>query len=87
MRELTGGIYFGEPKHWNEDKALDSLTYTRTEIERIARVAFDLAQNRRKKLTSVDKENVLSSSKLWRNVINDVFIYIQGNQPTNDNDS
>ena len=48
MRELTGGIYFGEPKHWNEDKALDSLTYTRTEIERIARVAFDLAQNRRK---------------------------------------
>lgn len=72
VRELTGGIYFGEPKHWNEDKALDSLTYTRTEIERIARVAFDLAQNRRKKLTSVDKENVLSSSKLWRNVINDV---------------
>lgn len=72
VRELTGGIYFGEPKHWNEDKALDSLTYTRTEIERIARVAFDLAQNRHKKLTSVDKENVLSSSKLWRKVINDV---------------
>ena len=72
VRELTGGIYFGEPKHWNEDQALDSLTYTRTEIERIARVAFDLAQNRRKKLTSVDKENVLSSSKLWRKVINDV---------------
>ncbi|KKI64061.1 3-isopropylmalate dehydrogenase [Staphylococcus cohnii] len=72
VRELTGGIYFGEPKHWNEDQALDSLTYTRTEIERIARVAFDLAQNRRKKLTSVDKENVLASSKLWRKVINDV---------------
>src|SRR5699024_4451041 len=72
VRELTGGIYFGEPKHWNEKQALDSLTYTREEIERIARVAFDLAQKRHKKLTSVDKENVLSSSKLWRKVINDV---------------
>src|SRR5699024_6473946 len=72
VREIIGGIYFDEPKHWDEDKALDSLTYTRTEIERIARVAFDLAQNRHKKLTSVDKENVLSSSKLWRKVINDV---------------
>ncbi|KRG08782.1 3-isopropylmalate dehydrogenase [Staphylococcus sp. NAM3COL9] len=72
VRELTGGIYFGEPKKLGDDDALDSLTYTRTEIERIARVGFDLAQKRNKKLTSVDKENVLSSSKLWRRVINEV---------------
>ncbi|WP_436967075.1 3-isopropylmalate dehydrogenase [Staphylococcus xylosus] len=74
VRELTGGIYFGEPKQLNDNDALDSLTYTRSEIERIARVAFDLAQKRHKKLTSVDKENVLSSSKLWRQVINDVAV-------------
>ncbi|WP_426428338.1 3-isopropylmalate dehydrogenase [Staphylococcus equorum] len=72
VRELTGGIYFGEPKKLDDDDALDSLTYTRSEIERIARVGFDLAQKRNKKLTSVDKENVLSSSKLWRRVINEV---------------
>lgn len=72
VRELTGGIYFGEPKQLSENDALDSLTYTRDEIERIARVGFELAQKRHKKLTSVDKENVLSSSKLWRNVINEV---------------
>ena len=72
VRELTGGIYFGEPKQLSENDALDSLTYTRDEIERIARVGFGLAQKRHKKLTSVDKENVLSSSKLWRNVINEV---------------
>lgn len=72
VRELTGGIYFGEPKQLSENDALDSLTYTRDEIERIARVGFESAQKRHKKLTSVDKENVLSSSKLWRNVINEV---------------
>ncbi|WP_436861251.1 3-isopropylmalate dehydrogenase [Staphylococcus caeli] len=72
VRELTGGIYFGEPKSLSSENALDSLTYTRAEIERIARVGFELAQKRRKKLTSVDKENVLSSSKLWRNVINEL---------------
>lgn len=72
VRELTGGIYFGEPKQLSENDALDSLTYTRDEIERIARAGFELAQKRHKKLTSVDKENVLSSSKLWRNVINEV---------------
>lgn len=72
VRELTSGIYFGEPKQLSENDALDSLTYTRDEIERIARVGFGLAQKRHKKLTSVDKENVLSSSKLWRNVINEV---------------
>jgi len=74
VRELTGGIYFGEPKFLNSENALDSLTYSRSEIERIARVGFELAQKRRKKLTSVDKENVLSSSKLWRNVINSISV-------------
>ncbi|MCG7339949.1 3-isopropylmalate dehydrogenase [Staphylococcus sp. ACRSN] len=74
VRELTGGIYFGEPKHWNNEEALDSLTYSRQEIERIAKVAFDLAQKRSKKLTSVDKENVLSSSKLWRKIIDEVSV-------------
>lgn len=72
VRELTSGIYFGQPKSWDEHQALDSLTYTRVKIERITRVAFDLAQSRNHKLTSVDKENVLASSKLWRKVINEV---------------
>lgn len=72
VRELTGGIYFGEPKHWDNNQAVDSLTYTKAEIVRIARVGFELAQKRNKKLTSVDKENVLSSSKLWRQVVNEV---------------
>lgn len=72
VRELTSGIYFGEPRHLTPDDALDSLTYTRTEIERIVRVAFELAQTRRHKLTSVDKENVLASSKLWRNIVNEL---------------
>ncbi|WP_204171845.1 3-isopropylmalate dehydrogenase [Staphylococcus sp. GDY8P100P] len=72
VRELTGGIYFGKPKHWDNNQAVDSLTYTKAEIERIARVGFELAQKRNKKLTSVDKENVLSSSKLWRQVVNKV---------------
>ncbi|MCS4486977.1 3-isopropylmalate dehydrogenase [Staphylococcus americanisciuri] len=70
VRELTSGIYFGTPSHWDADKAIDTLTYTAHEIERLAHEAFKLAQQRRKKLTSVDKENVLSSSKLWRQTIN-----------------
>ncbi len=53
-------------------EALDSLKYSSQEIERIVRIAFNLANRRRKKLTSVDKENVLSSSKLWRQIVNDV---------------
>ncbi|MCE5091024.1 3-isopropylmalate dehydrogenase [Staphylococcus devriesei] len=72
VRELTSGIYFGEPRQISDAFALDSLTYTKAEIERIARVAFELANNRKKKLTSVDKENVLASSKLWRKTINEV---------------
>lgn len=70
VRELTSGIYFGTPSHWDENGAVDTLNYAKNEIERIVHEAFKLAQQRRKKLTSVDKENVLSSSKLWRQTVN-----------------
>src|SRR6201996_3437260 len=68
VRELTGGIYFGE-KTRTEDSASDACVYTREEIERIARVAFDAARSR---VTSVDKANVLETSRLWREVVRDV---------------
>jgi 3-isopropylmalate dehydrogenase len=70
LRELTGGIYFGKPQGRSEDgnTAYDSCTYTRMEIERILELAFDFAKKRRKKLTVVDKANVLASSRLWRQV-------------------
>ncbi|HFI0082855.1 3-isopropylmalate dehydrogenase [Streptococcus sp. P25B114] len=71
VRELTGGIYFGE--HILEtDQASDSNTYQVEEIERVVRSAFDLAQKRRKKVTSIDKQNVLATSKLWRKVAEEV---------------
>lgn len=72
VRELTGGIYFSQPKERTAEQATDTLTYTRTEIERIAEYAFQLAQTRRKKVTSIDKANVLESSKLWREVAEEV---------------
>ncbi len=72
VRELTGGLYFGKPSEIRETahgaEAIDTLIYSEGEIERIVRTAFDLARNRRKKVTSVDKVNVLSSSRLWRRV-------------------
>lgn len=67
IRELTGGMYFGE-KHEGDDEAYDTNKYTRPEVERILRVAFDYAMRRRKHLTVVDKANVLASSRLWRQV-------------------
>lgn len=67
IRELTGGMYFGE-KYQDNDKAYDTNYYTRPEIERILRVAFDYARKRRKHLTVVDKANVLASSRLWRQI-------------------
>ena len=75
MRELTGGLYFGERKTVVEDgirKAVDTLTYNEKEIRRIAVRAFDIARKRRKKVTSVDKANVLDSSRLWRAVVEEV---------------
>ncbi|MCM1517860.1 MAG: 3-isopropylmalate dehydrogenase [Pseudoflavonifractor sp.] len=67
IRELTGGMYFGE-KYQDNDKAYDTNAYTRPEIERILKVAFDYAMKRRKHLTVVDKANVLASSRLWRQI-------------------
>lgn len=72
VRELTGGLYFGKPSEIRETEhgkeGIDTLIYTEAEIERIVRMACELAQGRRKKVTSVDKANVLSSSRLWRQV-------------------
>jgi 3-isopropylmalate dehydrogenase len=72
VRELTGGLYFGKPKRrWQTEtgrKAVDSMLYSEQEIERIIRVGFELARRRQKKLISVDKANVLESSRLWRQV-------------------
>ena len=75
MRELTGGLYFGERKTVEENgmlKAIDTLTYTEEEIRRIAVKGFEIARKRRQKVTSVDKANVLDSSRLWRKVVNEV---------------
>lgn len=75
MRELTGGLYFGERKTVEENgirKAIDTLTYDENEIRRIAVKGFDIARKRRKKVTSVDKANVLDSSRLWRAVVEEV---------------
>lgn len=72
VRELTGGLYFGEPSYHDNEKAVDTLSYTREEIERVVEFAFELAKQRRNKVTSVDKANVLESSKLWRKIVNEV---------------
>lgn len=69
VRELTGGLYFGEPSRKTENSAVDTLVYTRDEITRIVEKGFELARLRRGKVTSVDKENVLQSSKLWREIV------------------
>ncbi|MDE7287749.1 MAG: 3-isopropylmalate dehydrogenase, partial [Lachnospiraceae bacterium] len=75
MRELTGGLYFGE-RHTTEEngirKAVDTLTYDENEIRRIAIKGFEIAMKRKKKVTSVDKANVLDSSRLWRKVVEEV---------------
>ena len=74
VRELLGGLYFGQPREWNKQagEAWNTMRYTRDEVARVARVAFKLAQGRRKKLTSVDKANVLEVSQLWRATVNEV---------------
>jgi len=74
IRELTGGIYFGQPRGRSEDlnTAFDTCVYTREEIERIVKLAFDYALKRNKKLTSVDKANVLGTSRLWREIVQEL---------------
>ena len=76
VRELTGGIYFGKPRIRHQingqTQALDTMVYNQYEIERVAHLAFKLAQTRKKKLTSVDKANVLESSRLWRETVEKV---------------
>jgi 3-isopropylmalate dehydrogenase len=76
VRELTGGLYFGKPSRLveggTERQVVDTLTYTETEIRRVVKLAFELARGRRRKLTSVDKANVLSSSRLWRTIVEEV---------------
>ena len=69
VRELMGGAYFGQPRGLDENRGLNTMAYTVPEVERIARVAFDAARLRRKKLHSIDKANVLESSQLWRKVV------------------
>jgi 3-isopropylmalate dehydrogenase len=75
-RELTGGLYYGEPRgiamESGEEVGINTMIYRRHEIERIARTAFDLAQKRRQKVTSVDKANVLEVSALWRKIVEEV---------------
>jgi len=74
VRELLGGLYFGQPREWNKDanEAWNTMRYTKGEVARVARIAFQLAQKRRKKVTSVDKANVLEVSQLWRATVIEV---------------
>jgi 3-isopropylmalate dehydrogenase len=76
VRELTGGIYYGTPRGVSgtgpETRAVNTMTYTRAEIERVSHMAFHLARGRRRKVTSVDKSNVLENSQLWRRVVTEI---------------
>ncbi|SFV66412.1 3-isopropylmalate dehydrogenase [hydrothermal vent metagenome] len=72
VRELTGGIYFGQPRELHADKAFNTMIYTREEVKRIAVVAFDIAMKRNKRICSVDKANVLEVSQFWREIVEEV---------------
>jgi 3-isopropylmalate dehydrogenase len=72
VRELTGGIYFGQPRELLEDRAYNTMVYTREEVERIAHVAFNIAMKRDKRVCSVDKANVLEVSQFWREIVIEV---------------
>jgi len=72
LRELTGGIYFGQPRGFDKNHGWNTMEYSAEEVERIARMAFKLAGTRKKKVTSVDKANVLEVSQFWRNIVHEV---------------
>ncbi len=72
VRELTGGIYFGQPRELQEDQAFNTMIYTREEVKRIAIVAFDIAMKRDKRICSVDKANVLEVSQFWREIVEEI---------------
>ncbi|WP_169752406.1 3-isopropylmalate dehydrogenase [Campylobacter mucosalis] len=72
VRELTGGIYFGQPRKKEVDSAFNTMIYSRQEIERIAKIAFEAAKKRKKRVCMVDKANVLEASQLWREVTSEV---------------
>ncbi|NJD21092.1 MAG: 3-isopropylmalate dehydrogenase [Melioribacter sp.] len=72
MRELTGGIYFGEPRGFDDKRGFNTMVYSHEEVERIARMAFKFASERNKKVASVDKANVLEVSQFWRNIVHEV---------------
>ena len=72
VRELTGGIYFGQPREYNTEKSFNTMVYTREEVKRIAVVAFDIAMQRKKRICSVDKANVLEVSQFWREIVEEV---------------
>ena len=72
VRELTGGIYFGEPREYGKDKAYNTMVYTKEEVERIAKVAFEIAIKRDKRVCSVDKANVLEVSQFWRDIVEEI---------------
>ncbi len=72
VRELTGGIYFGQPREKTDDMAYNTMVYSKDEIKRIAKIAFEIAQKRDKKVCSVDKANVLEVSQLWRDTVTEM---------------
>lgn len=78
VRELIGGIYFGEPREYKKDRAFNTMIYSKNEIEKIARFGFDLAMKRNKKLTLIDKANVLEVSQLWREVVSEIAREFKG---------
>ncbi len=72
VRELIGGIYFGQPRAYEEERAYNTMVYTKDEVRRIAKVGFEIAMKRSKRVVSVDKANVLEVSQLWRDTVNEV---------------